>query len=149
MTPACTPAIKRSTKEVIMDSDRNILSRWIPQWIRQPPPRNPIPYPVPKNLKWLCQERVLRGYPPCRSRRKYYNASDEPLQSKRKACDKKNGRSRLLISSAGNFSSIRDAARFFNLNDSTISSRLGRGWSVNQSLGLCPPPASRKRCGSL
>jgi len=39
-----------------MESDRNILSRWVEQWIRQPPPRNPIPYPVPKNLKWFCQE---------------------------------------------------------------------------------------------
>lgn len=68
MTPACTPAMKQSTKEVIMDSDRNILRPRIPQWIRQPPPRNPIPYPTPKKLKWLCQERVLRGYPPCRPR---------------------------------------------------------------------------------
>jgi len=54
-----------------MESDRNILVGWIEQWIRHPPPRNPIPYPVPKNLKWLCQERVLRGYPPCRHRRAF------------------------------------------------------------------------------
>lgn len=132
-----------------MDSDRNILSRWIPQWIRQPPPRNPIPYPVPKNLKWLCQERVLRGYPPCRPRGEYFSLSDEPLQTKKQEYDLRSGKSRRLNSSSGTFSSIRDAARFFNLNESTISSRLGRGWSVNQSLGLCPPPTSESSGRSM
>jgi len=126
-----------------MESDRNILSRWVEQWIRHPPPRNPIPYPVPKNLKWFCQERVLRGYPPCRPRQRHLGSFNELSQRKTEEGGKSFGKSRLLDSSAGVYPSIRDAARFFNLKESTISSRLSRGWSVNQSLGLCPPP-SRK-----
>ena len=126
-----------------MESDRNILVGWIDQWIRQPPPRNPIPYPVPKNLKWLCQERVLRGYPPCRHRCASIGFSSELSHSKTEGSVKSRGKSRMLNSSAGTYPSIRDAARFFNLKESTISSRLGRGWSVNQSLGLSPQP-SRK-----
>jgi len=126
-----------------MESDRNILSRWVEQWIRQPPPRNPIPYPVPKNLKWFCQERVLRGYPPCRPRQRHSGSFNELSQRKAEAGGKRPRNSRLLVSSAGNYTSIRNAARFFKLKESTISSRLSRGWSVNQSLGLCPPP-SRK-----
>ena len=48
-----------------MDSDRNIIARWIPQWIRQPPPRNPLPYPIPKNLVLLSQVRTRAGRSAC------------------------------------------------------------------------------------
>ena len=45
-----------------MDSDRNILCGWIDQWIRHPPPRNPIPNPLPENVIILSQERAKRRY---------------------------------------------------------------------------------------
>ena len=56
-----SPYLLRYAKEVNMESDRNILVGWIDQWIRHPPPRNPIPKTPPKNVIILSQERAKRG----------------------------------------------------------------------------------------
>ena len=45
-----------------MESDRNILVGWIDQWIRHPPPRNPIPNPLPNNVLIYALEKDKRGH---------------------------------------------------------------------------------------
>ena len=47
---------------------------------------------------------------------------------------------RYLVSKAGRFSSIREAAKKLGLQEATITNRLRLGWSVDEALGLTAPP---------
>ena len=41
----------------MVEADRKLIARMIDQWIRHPPPRNPIPDPCPPNVILLKASR--------------------------------------------------------------------------------------------